>query len=40
MTTPVLENLLEENGIDEVMAVLPREEVDPSVCKKSAYMFS
>ena len=40
VTTPVLENLLEENGIQETVDMLPRNEVDVSVCLKSDYMFS
>ena len=40
VTTPVLENLLEENELEEVMQPPTREEVDLSVCLNSEYMFS
>ena len=40
VTTPVLENLLEENGVQDTIDMLPRNDVDVSVCKDSPYMFS
>ena len=40
VTTPVLESLLEENGLDETMEVIERNDVDLSVCKQSPFMFS
>ena len=40
VTSPILENLLEENAIEEDVDMLERDEVDVSVCLESPYMFS
>ena len=40
VTTPVLESLLEENGVTETVPMIQRDKVDVSVCKDSPYMFS
>lgn len=40
VTSPVLENLLEENGIQETLPLPGINKVDVSVCLDSAYMFS
>ena len=40
VTSPVLENLLEANGIQDTMELPEINEVDVSVCLESAYMFS
>ena len=39
-TSPVLENLLDENNIADSVEMIPKEEFDLSVCKNSPYMFS
>ena len=40
VTTPVLENLLEENDLEGVVPMIDKNEVDVSVCLESEYMFS
>ena len=40
VTTPVLESLLEENDLEEQVAMLQKTDVDLSVCKQSPFMFS
>ena len=40
VTTPVLENLLEENNLLNEVQMIEKAEVDRSVCLESPYMFS
>lgn len=40
VTTPILENLIEENNLEGVMDVIDRETLDVSCCKTSPFMFS
>lgn len=40
VTTPVLENLLEESGLESVVGMLPRKDVELEEAKESPYMFS
>ena len=39
VTTPVLENLIHENGLEGQVEMLEKKNVDVSSCKESAYMF-
>ena len=39
-TSPVLENLLEENGVEDVVEMIPKNDIDLSVCLDSKYMYS
>ena len=40
VTTPVLQSLLEENGIEGQIELLPNDGTDPALCLDSPYMFS
>ena len=40
VSSPVLESLLRENGVQDTVDMLPTEDVDVSVCLDSPYMFS
>ena len=40
VTSPVLENLIEENGLDGVIDMMEKQEADLSVCLDSQFLFS
>ena len=40
VSSPVLEDLLEQNGLEDQLTLPPRHDVDLSVCKDSPYLFS
>ena len=40
VSAPVLESLLEENGLTDTVQLLDTDDTDPSVCVNSEYMFS